>query len=90
MPLTAELAHSLDLPEITRGVLVQEVTSKSPADKANLQTDDVITALDGQTVEDVQGLRQLIQQHQAGEEVTLTILRNGDEMQVKVTLADRS
>ena len=50
----------------------------------------MITALDGQTVEDVQGLRQLIQQHQAGEEVTLTILRNGDEMQVKVTLADRS
>jgi len=32
----------------------------------------------------------MIQQHQAGDEVTLTILRNGEEMQVKVTLAGRS
>ena len=90
VPMTAELASSLNLPQDTSGVLVQEVTQDSPADKANLQSNDVITALDGQAVSDVQGLRDMIQQHQAGDEVTLTILRNGAEMQVKVTLADRS
>jgi S1-C subfamily serine protease len=90
VPMTAELAGSLNLPEDTSGVLVQEVTQDSPADKANLQSNDVITALDGQAVSDVQGLRDMIQQHQAGDEVTLTILRNGEEMQVVVTLADRS
>ena len=90
VPLTAELASSLNLPQDTSGVLVQEVTQDSPADKANLQSNDVITALDGQAVSDVQGLRDMLQQHQAGDEVTLSILRNGAEMQVKVTLADRS
>lgn len=90
VPLTAELATSLNLPEDTLGVLVQEVSPGSPAESAALQNNDVITALDGQAVQDVEGLRQLIQQHQAGDDVTLTILRNGDEMQVKVTLADRS
>jgi S1-C subfamily serine protease len=66
------------------------VTPDSPADKANLQAQDVITALDGEAVSDVQALREMLQQHQAGDEVTLTILRNGDELQVKVTLAERS
>ena len=37
VPMTAELAGSLNLPEDTQGVLVQEVTPDSPADKANLQ-----------------------------------------------------
>ena len=87
VPMTAELARSLDLPEDTQGVLVQEVTADSPADDANLQTGDIITALDREAVEDVQGLRDMIQQHQAGDEVTLTILRDGEEMQVQVTLA---
>ena len=90
VPMTAELAGSLNLPEDTQGVLVQEVTPDSPADKANLQAQDVITALDGETVSDVQALRELLQQHQAGDEVTLTVLRNGEELQVKVTLAERS
>jgi serine protease Do len=90
VPMTADLASSLNLPQDTKGVLVQEVTQDSPADKANLKTQDVITALDGNAVSDVQGLRDMIQQHQAGDEVTLTILRNGEELQVKVTLAERS
>jgi S1-C subfamily serine protease len=90
VPLTAELASSLDLPQDTRGVMVQEVMADSPADHANLQKDDVITALDGDTVSEVQELRELIQQHEAGDEVTLTILRNADEIEVKVNLADRS
>jgi S1-C subfamily serine protease len=90
VPLTAELARSLDLPEDTRGVLVQEVSEGTPADEANLQENDVITKLDGQAIEDVQGLRDLLQQHQAGDVVTLTILRNGEEMEVQVTLAERS
>ncbi len=88
--MTAELAGSLNLPEDTQGVLVQEVTPDSPAEKANLQAQDVITALDGEAVSDVQALREMLQQHQAGDEVTLTVLRNGDELQVKVTLAERS
>jgi serine protease Do len=90
VPMTAALASSLNLPQDTQGVMVQEVTKDGPADKAGLIAQDVITALDGNAVSDVQGLRNMIQQHQAGDEVTLTILRNGEELQVKVTLAGQS
>jgi len=55
VPMTPELASSLNLPQDTNGVLIEEVTADSPAAKANLQKNDVVTALDGQAVSDVQG-----------------------------------
>jgi S1-C subfamily serine protease len=51
---------------------------------------DVITALDGQEVANVQELSDLIQKAGAGEEVTLTILRDGKSIEVQATLGERS
>ena len=90
VPLTPELAQSMNLSEDQRGVLVQEVQPESPADRARLAIDDVITALDGDDVENVEQLRALLQEHQAGDEVTLSILRDGEQMEITITLAERS
>ena len=89
-PLTPELAQSLDLPQDQAGVLVQEVQADTPADRGGIEVNDVITALDGKDVIDVETLREMLQKHQAGDEVTLTILRDGKQIEITVTLAERS
>ena len=63
---------------------------QAAADRAKLAVDDVITALDGKAIENVEELRALLQEHQAGDEVTLSILRDGEQMEITVTLAERS
>ena len=58
-----------------------------PAEKAGLQPGDVITAIDGTTVQDSSELIVAIRSHRPGETVTLTVKRNGDVRTVRVTLA---
>ena len=103
--LTSELAQAMDLDAEQRGVLVGEVTSGSPADKAGLygsdnQVDlngqqvqvggDVIVGINGQPVEEFDDLViYLARSTDVGDRVTLTILRDGQEKAVDATLAAR-
>jgi S1-C subfamily serine protease len=50
---------------------------------------DVITAVDDQEIESIEELQTAINRAEAGDEVTLTLLRNGEETSVEVTLAER-
>jgi len=50
---------------------------------------DVITALDGQPVTQGDDLQAFVQQHEPGDRVTLTLLRDGKQVKVKVTLGER-
>lgn len=72
------------------GVTVEEVIPDSPASKAGLETDDVITKVDGDAVTSPAQLLARITAHDAGDQVTLTIVRNGDTQTNDVTLARRS
>jgi S1-C subfamily serine protease len=49
---------------------------------------DVILAVDGQDVADTTELLQRIDEHQVGDEVTLTVLRDGERIEVTVTLEE--
>jgi S1-C subfamily serine protease len=49
----------------------------------------VITQFDGQPVTTIEELLSAIQQHQPGDKVTLTVLRNGEQVQAALTLAER-
>jgi 2-alkenal reductase len=71
------------------GVLVQQVSAASPAAASGLQVNDIITALDGTTLDENHPLRTLLFQHQAGDSVTLTVLRNEQTLSVKLTLTAR-
>jgi len=101
MTLTAELAQAMNLPENQRGVLVAEVQDGSPAQQAGLRGGsrdvtidgqavsvggDVITAIDGQQVRTLIELRATLSQAEPGDTVQLTILRDGNQSQVTVTL----
>ncbi len=100
--LTADLAQQMRLPQDQQGVLVLEVTPGSPADKAGLRGGnrdisvdgntyplgwDVIIAIDGQTVKRFEDLTSyLFNQTQVGQKVTLTILRDGRQQRLSLTL----
>jgi serine protease Do len=69
-------AAYVGLPDI-RGVLVQDFTEKSPAEKAGVQAGDIIVAVDGKPVEYVGQLQQQIAFRKAGETVKVEVARKG-------------
>lgn len=77
------------------GVAVGHVAPDSPADKAGLRAGDVIRAIDGTEVQDVEDLRDAVDAKSVGDEVTLSVVKNGvedsgaDAEDVKVTLEAR-
>lgn len=73
--------------EITEGVVVVEITENTGAAKSDLQKGDVITKLDGNKVKDTAYLRYELYQHQAGDTIEITYIRDGKEKTTKVTLS---
>jgi len=71
--------------KVTHGVEVINLDEKGPAAKAGVKPQDVILAVDGQPVEDMQQIRLLVQQNPNGT-VALNILRGGDKLTLHVRL----
>lgn len=70
------------------GVVVYQVQSGSAADRAGLRSGDVITALNGEAVNDPNTFRNRIASTQPGSEITLNVRRDGREQQVRATLGE--
>ena len=68
---------------------VVAVVAGSPAKDAGLQDGDIISALDGQTVDRQHPLDLLLLQHNPGDTVTLSVLRDGATISVDLTLGTR-
>lgn len=62
------------------------VMSGSPAEKAGLRAGDVITKVNGTVLSDTVSLASQVALHRPGDTITLTIMRDNKEIQVKVTL----
>jgi len=82
--VTPELAEGLNIGK-AHGALVAEVTPGSPAAAAGLRQGDLITAYDGQPVNDLRDLTRHVADTKPGSGAALTVLRNGKE----VTLSAR-
>jgi serine protease Do len=87
-PLSQELAKEFRVPD-TSGALVQDVTGGGPADKAGLKAGDVIRQYDGRTVSESDELLAMVASTNPGTTVPLEILRNGEPLNLKVTLDQR-
>jgi serine protease Do len=70
------------------GVYVNEVTNFGPAQKAEIKVGDVITKINGVEVKSMEELNNEKNKKAIGDEVTLTIKRNEDEMDIKVKLEE--
>jgi len=76
--------------EIEDRVIVVGLATRAPAERANLQTGDVVLAVAGTPVNDLAGLfRRIWSLGSAGVEVPLTIYRDGDTLELRVPSADR-
>ena len=87
--VTPSVAQQYGL-SVKSGVIVLDVVSGSAAAKAGLKPGDVITKIGDQKIEDVGGLLTSLREHRPGDKVQLTVLRNGSQQQVQVTLSGRS
>jgi putative membrane protein len=72
-----------------RGVLVAQVAEGSPAQKAGLKAQDIVVSYNDQQVYSAEQLVKLVQNDKPGQQVTLGIVEDGKEKQVKITLAER-
>jgi serine protease Do len=83
--LTSQAAALNSLPE---GAYIQNVIEGSAADKIGIKPEDIITEIDGKKVKDVEGgLAALISNKKIGDSVLLKVFRNGEILDVKVTLS---
>lgn len=84
----APLAAQLGLEDT--GVMIGNVVEDSPAEEAGLRRWDVMVALDGKSVSDSMGqLIERIRGFSEGTDIDLTVIRNGEELEVEVTLGAR-
>lgn len=71
------------------GAKLTQVTEDGPAEKAGLEEDDVVEAIDGQKIADYQALTAAIRNRKAGDKMKLTVIRGNDTKQIEVTLENR-
>lgn len=86
--VTPQIASEMSL-TTKRGVIVTQITSGSPAARAGLQQQDVVTAIDANQIDEDNSLRSILFKYRVGDTVTLTIERGGQILQVKLTLVAR-
>lgn len=70
----------------TEGALVVAVSDGGPAADAGIQENDIITKIDGEQVTSADGLIIALREHEVGDKVTLTAVRDSKEREVEVTL----
>ncbi len=102
--MSDDLATAMGLKNTPSGVLVQQIQSGSPADKAGLRGSykpyelngeqvliggDIITAVGDRSVASMNDLASTISSHKPGDTVSLSIIREGKESKLSVTLAER-
>jgi len=86
-PLTPELAKQFNLKE-EKGALVGDVSEGSPAEKAGLQSGDVIIEYEGKKIEEPYQLRNMVANTPTGQEVELKIIRENKTETKKVTVSE--
>jgi serine protease Do len=71
------------------GLIVREVEPGGPAAKAGIKTGDLIVKVDGKDLRDFQALASMVAQHKPGDQVTLSVWRDGKSNDIKATLQER-
>jgi S1-C subfamily serine protease len=85
-PLTPEIANALGLRPHADGVVVNAVAEDSAAEAAGLVPGDVITAIDGEKMDDVEQLRRTVAMKGASRAIDVVVSREGRTRHLRATL----
>ncbi len=86
--LTGQFAEEKDI-DVTEGVYIDSVMAESAAAKAGIREGDVVTKVDGEEVVKSSELQEKIARKRPGDEVNITLIRNGKTQQYEVVLQSR-
>lgn len=75
--------------EAVQGAYIADVVPGGPAEQGGIRQGDVVVAADGQEVNNFNDLLSLIAFHKPGDVMNLTVLRDGQQVELQVTLGER-
>jgi len=75
--------------KISEGAFVDSITEKSAAGQAGIKTGDVVVSVDNVPIEKSADLLEQIGRHRPGDQVSVTVNRNGKELSYNITLANQ-
>ena len=84
--LTPRAAAALGLPAQTQGVIISQIQTGSAAAQAGLRPNDVVTKINDQQIDGTHPISSLLLHTRPGDKVKLTIIRDGKQSTVDVTL----
>lgn len=87
--LSREMAPSFDLDPDDRGTLVDDVSEGTPAEESGLLPGDIITHMNGRRYESFRELRFAIADVRPGTDITLTVIRDGEKIELEATVGSR-
>ena len=102
--LTSDIAEAMGLPGETSGMLIEKIAAGSPADEADLRGSykpveingeevliggDIITAVDETNIGSLQEFTKILNNREPGTTLSLSVLREGEEITIDVTLGER-
>lgn len=93
IPITNDVAEQYSL-SVKRGAYIappgiigtDPLIEDGPAEKAGLKAGDIILKIDDKNIDQTNSLSALVNKHKVGDKITLTILRDGKEQKIDVTL----
>lgn len=72
--------------KIDRGLYIVKVAKRTPASSAGIKEGDILVKFDGKEIEDYKQFRQLLYSHKVGDKVTITVNREGEELEKTIIL----
>jgi Do/DeqQ family serine protease len=84
--LTPEIGEALGI-GVVQGAVISQVDSGSPAERAGVRIGDVVVSIDGRPVSDAGDLRNAVGLAPIGDELRLTVLRDGREKTLRAEVA---
>jgi len=88
--LTPRAAAALSLPADTQGIIISQILPGSPAAQAGLRVNDVIAKVNDQQIDGPHPISSILLHTRPGDKVKLTIIRDGKQQSVDLTLGRQS
>ncbi|MBQ6159668.1 MAG: trypsin-like peptidase domain-containing protein [Oscillospiraceae bacterium] len=83
----SEESQSYGMPQ---GAAIRSVEQNSPAEKAGLQANDIVTAINGETISSFDDLKNRVSASEPGDELAFTVYRKGETLTITVVVGEKT